>query len=392
MIRAGAGYSVSHNPRTAALEAVEAALRQAGLRRADAVLCFATSRHGGAYPQLLRTVGEAAGTENVAGCSTIGVIANGREIENGHGLAALVIGGGLAMSRFFVPQLRNRAADAARELAAAVKPRLGDNNLLCLFADSYNLEPAAFVETLSRELPGVTIVGGGATEDGSTGETSQFCGDVVSSNAISGMLFAGEIEVREGAAQACAPLGRLHEVTSVRDNVILQLDGRRAFDVFAEVAGPLAGDFTRAAAFVFLGVPLSGTNAERLERGQFFVRNLLGVSEEHGAIAVAHRPRVGDRVGFVLRDAERSRGELKNMLETTAAQLPNPSFGLYFNCVSRGVNLYKVPDHDAAYIGRYLGATPVVGFFTGFEIGTLAGHLSPLQYTGVLTITGARET
>lgn len=388
MIRAGAGYSVSHNPRTAAIEATAAALRQAGLRTADAAICFASSRHGGAYPLLVRTVGETAGTENVAGCGTVGVIANGREIESGHGVAVMVVSGGtLTPSRFFVPQLRRRAEGAAVELAAAVRPCLGPNNLLCLFADSYNLDPGPFVETLKRELPGVTLVGGGASEDGTTGETFEFCGDVVSSNSVSGILFAGDFDLKVGAAQACAPIGRLHKVTGVRDNVILELDDRRAYDVFAEAAGPLAGDFARAATFVFLGVPTS-PDAERLERGKFVVRNLVGVSEEHGAIAVAHRPQLGDNVGFVLRDAERSRGELKAMLEAVSTDMPNPAFGLYFDCVSRGANLYKLPDHDAAYIGQFVGDTPVAGFFTGFEIGPLGEQPSPLQYTGVLVLVG----
>jgi small ligand-binding sensory domain FIST len=337
---------------------------------------------------LVRTVSETAGTENVAGCGSVGVIANGREIETEHGVAVLVVGGGsISAARFFVPQLRRRAREAALELAEAVRPRLGHNNLLCLFADSYNLDPGPFVDTLNREFPDLAIVGGGATEDGATGETFVFCGDVVSSNSVSGILFSGDFDIKVRAAQACAPLGRLHEVTAVRDNVILELDHRRAYDIFAEAAGPLAGDFARAATFVFLGVPIRA-DATRLERGQFLVRNLLGVSEEHGALAVAHRPQLGDHVGFVLRDPERSRGELKAMLEDISADLPNPAFGLYFDCVSRGINLYKVPDHDAAYIGRHTGNAPVAGFFTGFEIGPLGESQSTLQYTGVLALVG----
>jgi small ligand-binding sensory domain FIST len=387
MIRAGAGYSVSHNPRTAALEATKAALRQAGLRTADAALCFASSRHGGAYPLLVRTVGETAGTDEVAGCGTTGVIANGREIESGPAVAVLVIGGSaLRPTRLFVPQLRRRAREAALELAAAVRPRLGANNLLCLFADPYNLEPALFIEVLSGELPGVTIVGGGASEDGAIGETFQFCGDVVSSNSVSGLLLSGDFTVTVGAAQACAPVGPLYQVTAVRDNVLLALDSRPAYEAFAEAAGPLASDLRRAAAFLFLGIPLV-PNAQRLARGNFLVRNITGASEEHGAIAVACRPQIGDRVGFVLRDPERSRSELKAMLETIVApDASPPAFGLYFDCVSRGAGLYKLPDHDSAYIGQFLGQTPIAGLFTGFEFGPLGAAQGLLQYTGVLAL------
>ena len=164
----------------------------------------------------------------------------------------MVFGGNpRSRARLFVPQLRGRAREVAGEIAATVRPRLGANNLLCLFPDTYNVEPEPLLAALARELPGVTIVGGGATEDGSVGETFQFCGDVVSSNAVSGMLLAGDFEINLGAANACAPLGPAHRVTAVRDNIILELDGRRAWDVFAEAAGPLADDL-RARARVHL--------------------------------------------------------------------------------------------------------------------------------------------
>jgi len=387
MIRAGTGYSTAANPHTAALEATAAALAQAGLRVADAALCFAASAHAAAWPLIMRSVAAAAGTGQVAGCGTIGAIAGGREFESGPSIAVAVIGGGtITPTRLFVPQLRGRAREAALEIAAQVRPHLGPNNLLCLFPDSYNLEPDAFLATLARELPGVTIVGGGASEDGSAGETFQFCGDVVSSNAVAGMLLAGDFEITLGTANACAPLGMAHRVTAVRDNVIMELDGRRAWDVFAEAAGPLAADLPRALGFVFLAVPLTA-GADRIERGSFFVRNIVGASAEQGAIAVAHRAQVGDMVGFVLRDAERSRTELKAMLEEVVARRAAPAaLGLYFDCVSRGSGLYNMADHDSAYIGQSLGQTPIAGFFTGFEIGPLGDRPSLLQYCGVLAL------
>jgi len=387
MLRAGTGYSIATNARTAAVEATTAALKQAGLRNADAALCFASTAYGGAYPLLVRTVAETAGTKEVAGCGSIGVIAAGREIESGPSIAVMVIGGDvITPTRFFVPQLRGRSREAAAAIVSVVRSKLGANNLLCLFPDTYNAEPEPMLAALARELPNVTIVGGGATEDGSVGETFQFCGDVVSSNAVAGMLLAGDFDLNVGNAIACAPLGQGHRVTGVRDNIILELDGRRAWDVFAEAAGPLANDLPRALAFVFLAIPLE-PGMTQIQRGGYFVRNITGASAEHGAIAVAHRPSQGDLVGFVLRDAERSRQELKATLEAMKGRVSiPPAFGLYFDCVSRGSGLYSLPDHDSAYIGQYLGAVPIAGFFTGFEIGPLGQQAGALQYSGVLAL------
>ncbi len=392
MIRAGAGCANAANPRAAALEATAAALAQAGLRVAAGALCFVSSAYGGAFPLILRAVAEAAGTREVAGCGALGVIANGREFESGRSLAVMVFGDDeITARRLFAPQARGRARAIATEIAAAARPHLGPNNLLCLFPDSYNLEAEPFLDALADALPGVAIVGGGATEDGTVGETFQFCGDVVSSNAVAGMLLSGEFDVAIGAANACAPLGRLHRVTAARDNVILALDGRPAWDVFAESAGPLAADLPRAIAFVFAAIPLDPAD-ERLERNAFVVRNVVGASPEHGAVAIAHRPRVGDRIGFALRDGERARAELKAELERlgAAASFAPPAFGLYFDCVSRGAGLYGLPDHDSAYIGRQFPNLPLAGFFTGFEIGPIGQRTGLLQYCGVLALLAPR--
>jgi small ligand-binding sensory domain FIST len=387
MLRAGVGISVSHNPRTAALEACVAAMKQAGLGQASGAIFFATTAHGGAFPLILRTIGEATGTAEVVGCSTIGVIASETEVENGPALSVLVFGGDeIHAKRLFVPSLRGRGREVALELAATVKPALGQSNLLCVFADTYNMNADPFLAALQAELPGVAIVGGGASEDGSVGETFVFCGDTVSSNSVSAMLLSGEFDLNIGASLACTQIGPMHQVTEVRDNIIIALDGRPAYEVFAEAAGQLAEDLRRALAFVFVGIPLD-ERASRLERGRFLVRNIIGASEEHGVIAVAHHPQVGDSLGLVLRNAERAREDLKATLEQMRERCARAAaFGLYFDCVSRGSGLYNLPGHDAAYIRQYLGAIPVSGFFTGFEIGPLGDATGLLQYSGVLAL------
>jgi small ligand-binding sensory domain FIST len=393
MIRAGVGFSTVPNPRNAAAQATAAALAQAGLSRATGALCFATPAYGAAYPMILRTVASEADTREVVGCSGTGVIAGEKEIESGNALAVIVFGGDeIHANRFFVPTLRGRAAPVAAEIASAVRPHLGKSNLLILLADSYNFEAEATLAALGKELPNVPITGGGASEDGSVGETSVFCGDTVSSNALSGMLLSGDFDLTIASSIACTSIGPARRVTAARDNILIELDGRPAYEVFAEAAGPLAADLRRALAYVFVAVPIY-EDATTIERGQFVVRNIVGASEEHGVIAVAFQPAIGDTIGFVLRDAERSRQDLKQTLEELSERLPSPpAFGLYFDCVSRGAGLYNIPGHDSAYIRRYLGAVPIAGFFTGFEIGALGENTSLLQYSGVLALISNRKS
>jgi small ligand-binding sensory domain FIST len=392
MIRAGVGFSTALNPRTAAAEATATALSQAGLSRAEGVLCFATPAYGAAYPMILRVVGNEAHTREVAGCSGMGIIAGENEIESGHALSVVAFGGDdIRATRFFVPSLRGRAKGVAAEVATAVRPALGTSNLLILLADTYNFEAQETIDAISAELPTVKLAGGGASEDGSIGETFVFCGDVVSSNAVSGMLLSGDFDLTIMNSIACAPIGPPHRVTAVRDNILIELDGRPAYEVFAEVAGPLVSDMRRALTYVFAAIPLD-EGAATFERGRFIVRNIIGASEEHGVIALSFQPRPGDTIGFALRDAEKSRRDLKAALEELEDKLASPPvFGLYFDCVSRGQGLYGMPGHDSAYIRRSLGPVPVGGFFTGFEIAPLGEHNALLQYSGILALISEKK-
>ncbi|HKD68481.1 MAG TPA: FIST N-terminal domain-containing protein [Candidatus Binataceae bacterium] len=390
MLRAGVGYSTAADPAAAADEAAGQALAQAGLRVADGAICFASSKHAASFRLLMRTVSERAQTPQVAGCSASGIIAGGREIERGPSVAVLAVGGGITAQRIFVPSLKGRPVEAAAEVAAAARPALGRSNLLCLFPDSYNLEPEPFLAALAQELPQAVVVGGGATEDGMSGEAFALCGDAVSTNAVAGMLFSGDFEITTGAALGCRLIGTPRRVTAVRQNILIELDGHPALEVLKQTIGPLADDLRRAAAMVYLAAALD-PRAERLEHGRYLIRNMIGFDEARGLIGTVYRPEPGDLIGFALRDEQGARDDLKLTLEEMERSVQNPpAFGLYFDCVSRGSNLYSIADHDSAYLARHFGAVPIAGFFTGFEIGPLAAATRLLQYSGVLALVSGR--
>jgi small ligand-binding sensory domain FIST len=382
------GLSLSLDTAEAAAQSAAGALAQAGLSRAEAALCFATSAHSARYPQMLRVVREQAKTQNVVGCSARGVIGAGREVEGGAAVVTIVIGGnGVVAKRIFVPGLREHSREVALRLAQAAQPLHPKTNLLVLFVDSYNANPAPLLTDLNAALPGVHIVGGGATEDGSTGQTFQLCGDASSSDSVAALLLSGDFGVDNAVSVAAQILGKSHRVTAAQGNFLLEMDGRPALEVFKEAIGPMAEDLRRAASLVNICVGVDPKGA-RLERGCFLLRNIVGLNVEHEFLAVAHPLAPGDLVGFALREPGYAREDLTATLEETEARHGgrHPAFGLYFDCVARGMNLYRVPDHDVSYIHQALGSFPLAGFFTGFEIGPLAAAPQALQYAGVLTL------
>ncbi len=389
MLHAGVGLSMQRDTRQAALEATQVALAQAGSPTADFALVFATTAHGANYPLLLRMVKEATQARDVVGCSAGGVLTTEREVERAPAVAVLVVRADMLTSRrFFVPQLRGRAFEVGQEVGEAVRPHLGAANLLVVLPDTYNFHPLPFFAGLARTVPHVPAVGGGASEDGTIGETFQFCGDTVSNDAVSGVLLSGHFSHTIAVTQACQPISPIHTITKVQRNVILEIDGRPAFTVFAEIVRqPLIDDLRRAATFLFVGLPID-PERQHLTPGEYVVRNIIGFDPHQGGIVVAADIRPGQQMVFTLRDGNGAREDLKRALETQVQywQGKRPGFGLYFNCVGRGSGLYGFPDLDTAY--KYLGEFPLIGFFTGCEIAPVRQQLALHQYSGVLILVG----
>jgi small ligand-binding sensory domain FIST len=125
-----------------------------------------------------------------------------------------------------------------------------------------------------------------------------------------------------------------------------------------------------------------------LARGDFLVRNLIGVDRGTGSVGVAEPVRVGQTIQFQLRDARAAADDLRATLATMAEALGgrSPGFGLYFDCAGRGQGLFGVGDHDIGLIRESLGEFPLAGFFGNGELAPVGGRNHFHTYTGVLVV------
>jgi small ligand-binding sensory domain FIST len=381
MLRVGVGLSTDRDAARGGALAASAAMQSGDLTHADLLFVFATTPHGPGFTRVTRAASEVCGTQEVVGCSAAGVIAGQDEVEGGPGIVVMALAGDFKARRFFTPTVRGRGEIVAEEIAQTVGDVPGTTRLLVLFADSYHLEPE-LLSALGRCFPDTQVVGGGASEDGSVGEVSVFAGNATSSDAVAGVLIAGDFRMTVGVAQAVRRVGGVHRVTRAHGNSVLTLDGRPAAELFAEVVpGPLLEDPRRALAVVLAGLGVG--------KGDFVARHLLGLEPASGALVVAAPVTEGQELFFCVRDPHTAREELQRVLAEQAAVWPTiAAGGLYVNCVGRGSGFHGLPGLEAAYIRQHLGALPVGGFFSGAEFASSGGSVQLHQYTGALTLLG----
>src|SRR4051794_21126263 len=177
-------------------------------------------------------------------------------------------------------------------------------------------------------------------------------------------------------------------ITKAEGNLIYEIDSRPAFEVFASVLkGPLRQDLRQALMHVFIGLP-ADRERNQIGAGEYLVRNIIGLDSSKGMVAVGETVRQGQSLVFTLRDGQRARDDLTQMLERQAQRLrgKKPAFGVYFNCCARGTSLYGIAGIDSAYIRQTLGDFPLIGMFGGYELAPLGGANHLFAYTGVLAL------
>jgi small ligand-binding sensory domain FIST len=373
---AGSGLVTGRPPADAALDASLQALEAAGGDRADIALVFVTGEAHRATHEMLHAVRRVTGAPVVVGCSGNGVLDGRREVEGESAVAVLVVRDErLLATPFLVENQEAAGAAAGARIAERVGGTVAEGGCLFVLPDVAGLDPRALLDGLQDSLGFVPVVGAvAAATEGVSG-------------ALAGVALSGLHPVI-GVAQGCAPIGEPYVITRAAENVVIQIAGRRALDVLREAVQSAPGGPERAQrGGVFAGLALDPAKSP-LERGDFLVRNLLGVDGASGAVAVGERVHVGQTIQFQVRDAEASREDLELTLDDVADRLGGrrPAFGCYFNCAGRGQGLYGVRDHDVALITGRLGSFPLVGFFGNGEFAPVGRRNVFHTYTGALVV------
>jgi small ligand-binding sensory domain FIST len=196
---------------------------------------------------------------------------------------------------------------------------------------------------------------------------------------VSGVMFGETVPVATGLTQGCSPIGPLRTITAMKEDIVTELDGRRALDVFKEDIGDLlARDLQRVAGYIHAAVPVMGSDT-----GDYMVRNLMGIDPNQGWLAIGDALNVGDRVMFVRRDAASAVEDMGRMLDSLKARAGGGiRGGVYHSCVARGPNQFGPGSQELSMISEALGDVPIIGFFGNGEISN--GRL--YTFTGVLSL------
>ena len=396
---------------TAVQDVVKTASTQLG-EKPDLALVFISFAFVSEYSRLAPLLQAALPNTQIIGCSGSGVIGMDdgfpEEVERGAALSlTLAHLPNVEIKPFHLTEIDLPDLDSPpsrwSELLG-VEPKSSPNFIL--MADPFSSGTTELLQGMDYAYPDSVKIGGLAGVESVSRQSGLFCGADIYRDGVVGVALSGEIAIEVIVAQGCRPIGELYRVSEDKGNVMLQLaavdsEGAGIAQTPLEILQSIFQEMDEAERelaqnALFIGVAQSGFKSS-LERGDFLIRNLVGVDPRNGAIAIADKIRPGMRIQFHIRDARTSAEDLENMLRRyrverlennidSNSQKLSPMGALLFSCTGRGEGLYDEPNFDSDLFERYLGPLPVGGFFCNGEIGPVGSTTFLHGFTSVFGI------
>lgn len=377
--------SLNEDLERAVSESADVVRASLGKERPDLVVAFVSQHHADLHDRLPGWVRGATGAGLVIGCTAGGVIGAGTEVEN---RAALSLTAAclpdVELSPFHVENASlpaNGGGTQQWERLVRVSADTGAHFLL--LADPFSFEAETFLAGLDRAFPSGKKIGGLASGARAPGANALFLGASSYRAGLVGVALHGNIEIDTVVAQGCRPIGEPMFVTKCQGNMLSELDGRKSLDAMRDLFATLDdADKKIFRTSLFIGIVMMD-HLQEYRQGDFLIRNLVGVDQESGTIAVGAPLRENMVVQFHLRDAKTSADDLDALLRRYASSRngQNPQGSLLFSCLGRGMHFYGAADHDTDLFRERVGDVPLGGFFCNGEIGDVHGRTYLHGYT-----------
>lgn len=389
--RFAAGLSRTGNTNDAVREACEQVLSTGGSAPSLA-FAFLSRHHGAKSAAIAGAICDRLKTDALVGCMAESIVGGELEIEDGPALA--VWAAWLPGAQVEVMHLEYaRSADGGSFVGwpDALLEAWPENATLLLLGEPFSFPTDVLLEQVSDEHPGANVIGGMAGGGHGPGENRLLFrrGDA-RQGAVAVLLDGAAVRVRPVVSQGCRPIGKPMVITKAERNVVQELGGRAPLAILKELYATLGPEDQRMMqSGLHLG-RVTNEYREAFQRGDFLVRNVIGVDGESGAIAIGDYLRVGQTVQFHLRDAASADEDLRELLAAVTSS-GGARGALLFTCNGRGTRLFDGPNHDAAAVRAALGPIPVAGFFAQGEIGPVGGRNFLHGFTASLAVFDGAE-
>jgi hypothetical protein len=296
------------------------------------------------------------------GCSTAGEIFGGEVNDNS--ISAMVLRFERSTLRLAVRPIPDAAA--SREAAHALGRELDapDLRAVLVLSDGLSVNGTGLVRGFAEVLrPGVVVTGGLAGDGDRFRRTWVLSGAEIGSGRVAAVgLYGAALRVGHGSKGGWDLFGPERVVTRSRGNVLYELDGKPALQLYKDYLGERASGLPSTA----LLFPL----ALRAGRARQVVRTVLGVDEATQSMTFAGDIPEGALAQLMHANFERIVQGASDAALEAAASGDGPVASIAVSCVGRRLLLgSRIEEETEATLEVLPPSTSQVGFYSYGEIG-----------------------
>jgi len=302
---------------------------------------------------------------HLIGCSTGGEIRNAR-VFDGSIVAAALRFEKTPLKVFGMPIAGvEESFHAGKAVAEALR---GDGlKHVFLLSDGTNVNGSELVRGLYSVLDaGITVTGGLAGDGADFARTLVGVDAAPTQKQIAAVGFYGDaIQVGYGSVGGWTPFGPERRITRSHDNILYELDGKPALDLYRQYLGEDGAQLPRDALQFPLCIRPEGAGAEH-----DIVRTILSVDEASKALTFAGDIPEGYTARLMRGDFMRLvDGAAKAALLAHVEDKEAQSLAILVSCIGRKLLLgQSISDETEAVADVFENAIPTIGFYSYGEI------------------------
>ena len=278
-----------------------------------------------------------------------------------------------------------------RDAGALLADQLPHDGLRHVFvlSDGLEVNGSALVSGLTERLPAGVSLTGGLCADGDRFGKTYVCIDRFdpAERIVAIGLYGSQLRVGMGSLGGWDPFGPERRVTRSRGNVLYELDGRPALDLYEEYLADEAAGLP-ATGLLF---PLSVRPARDAPG---VVRTILAIDRQARSLTYAGDVPTGYFARLMRANFDRLREGAASAARTSFEALPRGSaeLAILISCVGRKLVLKQRIEEEVESVQEVLGSGPVLtGFYSYGEISPFTPGASCELHNQTMTITTLLE-
>ncbi len=323
----------------------------------------------------------------VIGCTTAGEISKKGVTDN-----SLVLSGiHFQKARLKAASVRCATMPESKDAGQALGRALAapDLRLSFVLSPGTQMNGAELVRGLRDTLgQDVVITGGLAGDGGAFQKTFTLLNSTIDDRQIVGLGIYGEsIKIGCGSMGGWKPFGPARMVTRIEGNVLYELDGQPALEVYKKYLGAHAAQLPASG----LRFPFAILNANEDQSG--LIRTILGVDEKAGSLTFAGDIPLGGLVRLMHAESEGLiAGAVGAAEKSLAGNADREGFGILVSCVGRKIVMGEDIDDEIEAVKQTFGAKSLLsGFYSYGEICPISGFSECSLHNQTMTITWISE-